>query len=614
MILEIEMTNWRAYEHHTFKFKPGLNFIMGPNGRGKTSILEAISYGLTGEVSVVTDRNQLLRDPEKPAMVILYFEVQGRIYRIERTQLPSKTGEAAIYDTEDNRQLAYFHKNVTEKVEELIGISADFLRRIVYMAEGDVFRFLKDPPGKALNHQVQRVLGLTQLDLFYEAIKAAKSELRDKAKELKSIQERISELSIEEKSLDGISTKLGDQRDVLLKQILEIQEETTKFEEQNHSILELKQIIDERLTLLQNNDEYWSKLKQLPLVEYFDELQRQISQQQEELSQLENNLARQNGQQDSFQRVSEILSVINDEETEVVCPVCRKPMTRDERLQVVQETNADIERIGSVILEMSKGIARVKKKNKQTVEYLENLREIRNTIVHNRIDEIRLQMSIDEITQTISLRKESARQKELEQRKVFIQAQLDKVESERANYVSIKGQLEQQGFTSPSEIKEVLVQIETRQLSLNAAKTAVEKTLADMRDVQLVAIYKQIADVWNNFLQHGKWRLRFDVDGKPILAEENEHEFDFGQFSGGEKTALLVVVHTVIAHYFSQCNFLLVDEPLEHLDQVNRRSLMRFFMAASKNKFFQQALITTYEESLVRKYISEENVNVLYIH
>jgi len=191
--------------------------------------------------------------------------------------------------------------------------------------------------------------------------------------------------------------------------------------------------------------------------------------------------------------------------------------------------------------------------------------------------------------------------------------QLKDIETQRADYVALKSQLEQRSFSDPEDITDALVQIETRQISLDVAAESAEKTLANMRDVQLISIYKQIADVWNNFVKHGKWKLRMDVDGKPLLAEENEREFEFGQFSGGEKTALLVVIHTVIAHYFSGCNFILVDEPLEHLDQVNRRSLMRFFMAASKNNFFEQALVTTYEESLVRKYMSEDNVNILHV-
>lgn len=613
MIVEVEMTNWRAFDQQKYNFKPGLNFIMGPNGKGKTSILEAVSYALTGEVSVVDDPIQLLRNPDKPGTVKLIFSVKERLYRIERTQLPEKAGDASLYDLVDNKRLAFYHKNVTSKVEELMGVSSDFLRRIIYMAEGDVFLFLKQPPGKALNQQVQRVLGLTQLDQFKEAIKTAKTILRDRAKIYKSIQHRLSDLSVKGSLLDDIVADLGKQREILMKLTLEIQDEMTRFNSQYQMMFNLGNKIEEGLYILKGNKEYWSILQQRPLLLSYDELQQQIIDQRQNISELEKNLARLKGQQDSIGKVLSILSVITDDQVEVACPVCRKPMSKVERLQVVQETKSDISRLEDAIVEADKNILLATGINKKTLAYLEILREIRDTIVHNQFAELRPQMSFPEILDRLSLENEKNRARDLEDRLKVNRQQIDKIEADRANYVALQSQLQQQGFSDPDDVTEALVHIETRQFSLAAAATAVEKTLAEMRDVQLTHIYKQIADVWNNFMQHGKWRLRIDTDGKPILAEESAREFEFEQFSGGEKTALLVVVHTIIAHYFSECNFLLVDEPLEHLDQVNRRSLMRFFIAASENRFFKQALITTYEESLVRKYISVENVNILHI-
>lgn len=295
MIVEVEMTNWRAYDHQVFKFMPGLNFIMGPNGKGKTSILEAISYGLTGDVSVVDNISQLLRDPKEPGKVRLIFSIEEKSYLIERTQLPDRAGDASLFDMETNKRLAFYQKNVNSKVEELLGVSNDFLRRIIYMAEGDVYRFLKQPPGKALNQQVQRVLGLTQLDQFKEAIKVARTKLRDSANTFKTIQQRISELSIKGAVLDNIVVDLGNKREVLLKQALEIQDEMTRFEAQNQMMSDLSRIIEESQNILKGNEEHWNNLQQQPILIYFDELQQQIIKQQQQISELEKNLARLRG-------------------------------------------------------------------------------------------------------------------------------------------------------------------------------------------------------------------------------------------------------------------------------------------------------------------------------
>jgi len=40
----LRLENFRNYERHEIEFEDGLNFLFGPNGSGKTSILEAVSY------------------------------------------------------------------------------------------------------------------------------------------------------------------------------------------------------------------------------------------------------------------------------------------------------------------------------------------------------------------------------------------------------------------------------------------------------------------------------------------------------------------------------------------------------------------------------------------
>lgn len=42
MIEQIRLQNYRSYSDKIFKFKPGVNIISGPNGSGKTNLLEAI--------------------------------------------------------------------------------------------------------------------------------------------------------------------------------------------------------------------------------------------------------------------------------------------------------------------------------------------------------------------------------------------------------------------------------------------------------------------------------------------------------------------------------------------------------------------------------------------
>ena len=83
--------------------------------------------------------------------------------------------------------------------------------------------------------------------------------------------------------------------------------------------------------------------------------------------------------------------------------------------------------------------------------------------------------------------------------------------------------------------------------------------------------------------------------------------------SGGEKVLLLVLARTVLCKTLSEVPFMMIDEPLEHLDVENRRTLLEFFVACAEQLQDFQLIVTTFEESLTRKYFELENVNVIYL-
>ncbi len=45
-ITELELTNFRKYDHAHFNLNPQMNVFVGKNGSGKTSVLEAIAVML----------------------------------------------------------------------------------------------------------------------------------------------------------------------------------------------------------------------------------------------------------------------------------------------------------------------------------------------------------------------------------------------------------------------------------------------------------------------------------------------------------------------------------------------------------------------------------------
>lgn len=616
MINSVAMINWRAYDQHQVGFNPGITFIMGANGVGKTTILEAIAYALTGEPSTVRDRAKLLRDPTKLATVRLSFTIDGQVYAVERSQSSKRAESASLTRAGEGRKLANTHKGVTVQIERLMGISADFLQRIIYMAEGDVFRFLNKPPGRALDLQIRRVLGLTQLDEFTSALKAAEKEIKSQITTVRGLLEQFEQIDVhDDGELEQRLYAIDGRRSRLLDSLRSVQDKIARHRRESEDLLRLKPLIEKALQTLERHPGTLQTSKPISVPALFSKLKQQAEGAQSSAQKHQIALARLEGEQQAYQRVLDILLPYVGHTDTVPCPVCGKPMTVDERESVIQDIKANQGRITEEQKRLTMLQDEARRASDELEEQVESLRELRNFLTHVSFQSVNHSANITNLPDAVRLQLSELqdRLEELRQQARAIEEGIAGLESERAEYMTLQSRLQNLGYTALVEAREALVGLETRSLSLRAARRAAQDTLAVQRNVDMQAIYAQIAQVWEAFLGRKGWRLQLDSGGMPLLEDDQGRQFDLSQFSGGEKTALLVILHTIIARHFSRSDFLLMDEPLEHLDPVNRRSLIRFLVSAYHRNAFNQVIVTTFEESLIRKYIGAEGVSVIHL-
>lgn len=132
-----------------------LFLITGPTGAGKTTIFDAITFALYGEVSGrLRDKASVRSDfagEEDATFVELSFEHRESSYRIRRSpKYPrkKKRGEGTILTQEtaelsqDNKILAAGMAEVNRKIEELMGLSYEQYKQISMIAQGEFMDLL----------------------------------------------------------------------------------------------------------------------------------------------------------------------------------------------------------------------------------------------------------------------------------------------------------------------------------------------------------------------------------------------------------------------------------------------------------------------------------------
>jgi exonuclease SbcC len=132
----------------------GIFLITGDTGSGKTTIFDAISFALFGEVSgsnrPVSSLRSNFAEVEKETFVELVFSHKQKIYKLHRNppyERIKKRGEGTTLIDADawldcDKETITGHNAVTTKVQEILGINAKQFKQIAMLAQR---RILKNP-------------------------------------------------------------------------------------------------------------------------------------------------------------------------------------------------------------------------------------------------------------------------------------------------------------------------------------------------------------------------------------------------------------------------------------------------------------------------------------
>lgn len=246
----------------------GLFGIFGPTGSGKSTILDAITLVLYGEVARNT-KSYINSELDKAYIYFEFFSGHGinkKKYILERTIKRTKTGistpkvKLETYDRFDNLEEVIEKRTAVESElkENIIKLNFEDFIRTVVLPQGKFSEFLT-LTGAERNHMLERILGLEEYGrVLTEKINAKKQETNDKlnylngelnrysdlsAEDVKELETRQKEILREEEDLKK-EVKLLEERYKKYSEIYSLQEELNKYKDNYEKILKNKNNID----------------------------------------------------------------------------------------------------------------------------------------------------------------------------------------------------------------------------------------------------------------------------------------------------------------------------------------------------------------------------------
>ncbi|MHA1924809.1 MAG: AAA family ATPase [Candidatus Thorarchaeota archaeon] len=195
MIQKITLRDFKVFHDQTFELTPGTTSIVGPNGSGKTSVLEAIEFALFRQITrkekTIKGVEELIRHGRKKATIELEFVApkNRRTYRIVRVINPKRTS-ADLYLEKKKEPVESGAKRVDAEVISLLGMDRHAFAALTYVRQGEIDLLSRLSP----KDRQENLYDMMGLGVYGKTEGNVQKHLREMKKEIKSIAENRTRL------------------------------------------------------------------------------------------------------------------------------------------------------------------------------------------------------------------------------------------------------------------------------------------------------------------------------------------------------------------------------------------------------------------------------------
>ena len=190
--VQLELTNFGPYRQEVINFTQfdhaPLFLIGGDTGAGKSTLFDAMTVSLfattSGDRNVEEMRSTFASPEDDLTKVTFYFQQGNHLYRIERilqqerakrgggTTMQKATASLVIVDKiggQEIEKLGDKIKEVSDQIEQILGLDAEQFKQIILLPQNDFSRFLKED-SKTKTQILKKIFGTGIFDRFQKSL------------------------------------------------------------------------------------------------------------------------------------------------------------------------------------------------------------------------------------------------------------------------------------------------------------------------------------------------------------------------------------------------------------------------------------------------------------
>ncbi len=170
----VQLENIRSHIKSTVPFTRGFNCIVGGVGRGKSSVMLAVDFGLFGDTIGSRSFEYLMREGADWSKVTLQFTHNGRTYKLTRGL--RKKGKSINQDLEqlrlyeDEKLVASMKTEaIAEQLKAITGLDKDLYREIVWFRQ-EHLKDLLDAKPRDRQTRLDELFGLSDYEEAWNSV------------------------------------------------------------------------------------------------------------------------------------------------------------------------------------------------------------------------------------------------------------------------------------------------------------------------------------------------------------------------------------------------------------------------------------------------------------